>query len=164
MTTSVTGPDLRRFMRRWPGGVAVVTTAHEGRPAGCAVNSFISVSLRPPLVLVSLAERSRTLAAIGECRAFCVNVLARRQHRLAEHFATTPGDRFAGVPYRWEGGVPVLDGTVAAAVCTVERIISAADHALVLGAPRWCAQDESAEPVVFFQGAYYVLPDHPGAA
>jgi flavin reductase (DIM6/NTAB) family NADH-FMN oxidoreductase RutF len=159
--SAVTGPDLRRFMRRWPGGIAVVTSSagRSGRePTGCTVSAFISVSLCPPLVLASLADSSRTLAAIAERRIFCVNVLAESQRGLAEQFAGVPADRFTGVSYRWEHDVPVLEGTVATAVCCVDKIVAAADHALVLGAPQWCRQDEGADPVVFFGGAYYALP------
>jgi 3-hydroxy-9,10-secoandrosta-1,3,5(10)-triene-9,17-dione monooxygenase reductase component len=164
LSQTVEGPALRRFMRRWPGGIAVVTTVADryGRQAvGCTVSAFISVSLRPPLVLVSLAEHSSTLAAVAERQIFCVNVLAESQRELAEQFATASVDRFAGVAYGWEQGVPVLEGTVAAAVCRVDRIVAAADHALVLGVPQWCRQDENADPVVYFEGAYYTLPPHP---
>ncbi|HEX6467731.1 MAG TPA: flavin reductase family protein [Streptosporangiaceae bacterium] len=160
------GPALRRLMRRWPAGVAVVTTAHgeDGRetdPAGCTVSAFLSVSLRPPLVLVSLSEHSRTLRAVVERGVFCVNILAEEQRDLAGTFAGPAGDRFRGVDYHWRSGVPVLGGTVAATVCSVERVIPAADHSLVLGSPLWCRQDESADPVVLLDGAYYTLPARP---
>ena len=156
----VAGSALRRFMRRWPGGIAIVTTAAGAggtKPTGCTVSAFISVSLCPPLVLISLAGRSRTLSAVAERQAFCVNVLAESQRELAVRFAEPSPDRFADVAFRWEHGVPVLDGTVAAAICDVRRTVAAGDHALVLGAPRWCRQDEEADPMVFFGGAYYTL-------
>jgi 3-hydroxy-9,10-secoandrosta-1,3,5(10)-triene-9,17-dione monooxygenase reductase component len=168
--TTVASPDLRRLMRRWPAGVAVVTsTQWQGRdqaeaarvPSGCTVNTFISVSLRPPLILVSLSGHSRTLAAIVDYRAFGVNVLAEQQFRLADHFASAAGDRFAGVPYQWEAGVPVLDGTAAAVGCTVEQIMAGGDHALVLGSPWWCRQDDDAHPIVSYDGSYRLLAGSP---
>lgn len=160
IATTATGPALRRFMRRWPGGVAVVTSAvgaEMAEPVGCTVSAFISVSLCPPLVLVSLAEGSRTLAAIEQQGRFGVNVLAAAQDALATRFAAPTGDRFADVPYHWEHGVPVLEDTAAGAVCVVDRIVAAADHALVLGALRHCRQDDTTRPVVFFAGSYYAL-------
>lgn len=153
----VTEQALRHFMRSWPVGVAIVTGALDGRPAGCTVNSFISVSLRPPLVLVSLAHSSRTLATIAATRAFGVNVLTRHQRELAERFATGTGDRFASVHYRWEHGIPVLEGTSAAAVCGVDRIIDVADHALLLGRPQWCFAVNGGDPLVFTGQAYWTL-------
>lgn len=152
----VTEQALRHFMRSWPGGVAIVTGALDGRPAGCTVNSFISVSLRPPLVLVSLAHSSRTLATIAATRAFGVNVLTRHQRELAERFATGTGDRFASVHYRWEYGIPVLEGS-SAAVCGVDHIIDVADHALLLGRPEWCFTASGGDPLVFAGQAYWTL-------
>jgi flavin reductase (DIM6/NTAB) family NADH-FMN oxidoreductase RutF len=154
---TATGPALREFMRRWPGGIAVVTgAAAEADPVGCTVNAFISVSLRPPTLLVSLAKGSRTLAAIARHGRFCVNVLAAGQRGLVARFSG-PGDRFAGVAFHWEHEVPVLDGVAAAAVCAVTRIVPAADHAMVLGTPRWSRQNEASYPIVYFAGAYYTL-------
>ena len=153
----VTGQDLRQFMRSWPGGVAIVTGALEGRPAGCTINSFISVSLRPPSLLISLAHSSRTLATVVAAGAFGVNVLTRHQRDLAEQFATGAGDKFASVSYRLEQGIPVLEGASATAICGVERIIDVADHALLLGWPRWCSAGGADEPLVFARQSYWTL-------
>jgi 3-hydroxy-9,10-secoandrosta-1,3,5(10)-triene-9,17-dione monooxygenase reductase component len=155
--TAITGPALRQFMRSWPGGVAVVTSALDGRTAGCTVNSFISVSLRPPLLLVSLARSSRTLATIIATGVFGVNVLAGHQRELAEQFATGAGDKFATIPYRWECGTPLLAETSAAAICGVERVIDAADHALLLGQPFWCSSVDGVDPLIFAGHSYWTL-------
>jgi len=154
----VTGPALRRFMRRWATGVAVVTATDEGRPTGCTANSFTSVSLTPPLVLVSLAEQSRTLGSITRHGAFGVSLLGRRQRDLADRFATAPtGERFAGVDHTLVDGTPVLTGAMAAMVCQVEHAIPAADHVLVLGRPTWCDCDGSPDPIVHFGSHYQSL-------
>jgi 3-hydroxy-9,10-secoandrosta-1,3,5(10)-triene-9,17-dione monooxygenase reductase component len=155
---AVTGPTFRHFMCSWATGVAVVTSSLGQRPVGCTVNAFTSVSLHPPLGLVSLSERSRTLAAISACDAFGLNLLAWRQCHLARQFATATDDRFAGVPFRLEHGVPVIEGAMAAAVFTLERVIVAADHVLVLGRPRWCDCDDRPDPMIFFNGRYQALP------
>jgi flavin reductase (DIM6/NTAB) family NADH-FMN oxidoreductase RutF len=168
----VAGPDFRQFMRSWAGGVAIVTAAQaDGTAAGCTVNAFMSVSLSPPLALVSLSQQSRTLIAIAGQGSFGINVLPQRQWQLAarfasmpgDRFASMPGDRFAGVPYRLQHGVPVLDAAMAAAVCTLEEIIPAADHVLLLGRPCWCHSDGSDDPAVFFDSAYRALERMPAA-
>jgi 3-hydroxy-9,10-secoandrosta-1,3,5(10)-triene-9,17-dione monooxygenase reductase component len=148
---------LRHFMRSWPGGVAVVTTAYGGTPAGCTVNAFISVSLRPPLVLVSLGDQSRTLATLVARGAFAVSVLTGRQRHLAERFASAVDDRFAGVDIVWRQGVPALAGAAAIAVCEVHQVIAAADHALVLGRPKLCERDADGDPLIFAGGVYHTL-------
>jgi flavin reductase (DIM6/NTAB) family NADH-FMN oxidoreductase RutF len=159
---TVTGPALRRFMRRWATGVAVVTTTAQDRPTGCTANSFTSVSLTPPLVLVSLAQQSRTLASIMRHGAFGVCLLGRRQRGLADRFASAPPeDRFTGVAHRTVDGVPVLTDAMAAMACRVEHTIAAADHVLVLGRPTWCDCDGSPDPIVHFGSHYQSLAGPP---
>ncbi|MDI5942582.1 MULTISPECIES: flavin reductase family protein [Micromonospora] len=153
--TPVGGPELREFMRSWATGVAVVTSRAAGHPVGCTVNAFTSVSLHPPLLLVSLARTSRTLAAITAEGGFAVNLLGRRQRALADRFATgAVEDRFAGVAHRALDGMPLLDGAMAAAVCAVTQLIAVADHVLVLGSPYWCEATDDADPAVFLGGRY----------
>lgn len=151
---AVSGTAWRRFMRNWPGGVAVVTAALDGRPAGCTINSFMSVSLRPPLLLISLACTSRTLSAITATNRFGINVLAGHQWGLAEQFATGADDKFATVRYCWQSGIPVLEDTSATAVCIIERAIDVADHVLVLGYPQSCWSVDGVHPLIFAGHAY----------
>jgi 3-hydroxy-9,10-secoandrosta-1,3,5(10)-triene-9,17-dione monooxygenase reductase component len=153
----VTGSAFRRFMRNWATGIAIVTSSLGAEPVGCTVNAFTSVSLSPPLLLISLYGRSRTLAAIMARGAFGVNVLGYRQRDLVERFATGTGDRFAGLPHCWEFDVPLIEGAEASAVCAVERIIDAADHVLVLGRPRRYELSGRGEPLIFFDGGYRSL-------
>jgi 3-hydroxy-9,10-secoandrosta-1,3,5(10)-triene-9,17-dione monooxygenase reductase component len=152
--TDVTGPAFRDFMRGWPGAVAIVTTTGPDGPAGCTVTAFMSVSLDPPLALVSLGERSRTLAAIAAQGAFGVNLLPWRERHLASRFALRSGGRYTAVPYRLQHGIPVLTAALAAVVCTLDQVIPAGDHMLLLGRPRWCHSDGSNEPAIFYAGSY----------
>lgn len=158
---AVTGIEFRAFMRNWATGVAVVTSSLGERPVGCTVNSLTSVSLRPPLLLVCLAEHSRTLAAIQALGSFGINVLGGGQQRLAERFATA-GNRFEGVPHRLDHGVPMIPGAMAAAVCELDRAIAVTDHVMVFGRPRRC--DDGGErhaPLAFFGGQYLNLKHDP---
>jgi flavin reductase (DIM6/NTAB) family NADH-FMN oxidoreductase RutF len=124
---------------------------------------MLSVSLDPPLILISLSARSRTLAAITAQGAFGINVLAAREQQLAERFARSGGDRFAGVRYRFERGVPLLDSAIATAVCRLEQTVAAADHILLLGRPQWCVQDGGPDPLIFLGGAYQTLVPGPAS-
>lgn len=154
---ALTGEDLRAFMRTWPTGIAVVTSTAGTNPVGCTVNSFTSVSLHPPLLMISLAQRSSTLAAIRQRESFAVNVLGYAHRRLATRFATPGDDRFAGVPWSERLGVPLLDAATAAAVCEVRQIVEVADHVLVIGSPCWCAHRGEGDPLVFFDSAHHRL-------
>ena len=162
----VAATEFRHVMRGWATGVAVVTSALGDQPSGCTVNTFVSVSLAPPLLLVSLAHDGNTLATIRTRGRFAVNVLAWRQRQLATRFAHTKhtkhnqhnqhdsDDRFRDVPYRFAHGVPVIGDVTAAMVCALTELVPVADHVLVLGQPLWCERKGPADPVLFLDGRY----------
>ena len=129
------GPSLSACLglyRRLAAGVSVVTALGDDGPTAMTASSVTSVSLRPPLLLVSLAEQSRTLAAIRSRRSFGVSLLRDDQRDLAERFASA--DRGA-----WEGtgrrvlGVPTLPDVLASSVCLLEDLHDYGDHTLVIG-------------------------------
>jgi flavin reductase (DIM6/NTAB) family NADH-FMN oxidoreductase RutF len=123
----------RRLYRKLAAGVSVVATAGADGPVGATVSAVTSVSLRPPLLLVSLALDSRTLAAIEDTRGFSVALLRADQRAVAEGFALPGGPRFAGVPYREVCGVPVLADCLGWSVCRVVDVREYGDHRLVIG-------------------------------
>ncbi len=116
-------------------GVTVVTTlAEDGTPIGFTANSFSSVSLDPPLLLVSVSNRSASLEHFTGGRGFAVNILSEGQKALSNTFARPSEDRFDGIdwaagPY----GAPVLAGASAWFDCSLERAIEAGDHTILLG-------------------------------
>ncbi|HEX7305590.1 flavin reductase family protein [Lentzea sp.] len=151
---ALTGADFLAFMRAWPTGIAVVTGTADHAPVGCTVNAFTSISLRPPLLMVSLARHSGTLAAIRRHGSFGVNVLGFAHRLLAARFAAPGGDRFADVPWSPRLGIPVLDAAMAAAVCEVRQVVEVADHVLVFGSPCWSGHRDEDDPLVFFGSAH----------
>jgi len=146
--------EFRRFMRGWATGVAVVTSALAERPSGCTVNAFISVSMDPPLLLVSLSSNSHTLATVKASSGFAVNLLCWPQQQLATQFTRAQEHRFDGVDYRLQDGMPVLAGVMAATVCALVQTVPVADHVLVIGQPRWCERTGSTDPVLFLDSRY----------
>jgi len=154
----VTAADFRQLMACWSTGVAVVTGMAGDRPVGCTVNAVTSVSLQPPLLLVSLAAASRTLAAIRRQRRLGLNLLLARRSDLADRFSRgDPAQRFTGVEYHWAEGVPVLRDVVSSAVCEVERCVEVADHVLVVARPVWWLRSSRRSPLVSFDRAYWSL-------
>ncbi|WIM93594.1 flavin reductase family protein [Actinoplanes oblitus] len=125
--------NLRDALGKFPTGVAVVTTVHDGLAVGLTINSFTSVSLVPPLVLWCLRRDSRCHAAFATTPRFAVNVLAAGQRELAERFAG-PGDRFRGTASRpGPEGLPLLADVAAYLVCRTHRLIPAGDHVILIG-------------------------------
>ena len=156
-TSTVEARGLRDVLGRFPTGVAVVTTSHQGRFVGLTVNSFTSLSLTPPLVLWCLGRDSRCHPAFTAAEQFAVNVLAADQRHLAARFAG-PGDRFRDTAtHRDRSGLPLLAGSVAFLVCRTRQLVPAGDHVIVIGE----VGDHHAtrEPaLVFMDGRYSSSP------
>jgi 3-hydroxy-9,10-secoandrosta-1,3,5(10)-triene-9,17-dione monooxygenase reductase component len=159
LSTVLDPVEFKQFMACWSTGVAVVTSAAADRtPIGCTVNAITSVSVTPPLLLVSLAERSRTLAAIQARQRLGVNLLPARRADLARRFAGgDPPERFAGVEHDWAVGVPVLAEVVTSAVCVLRRCVNIADHVLVVAEPVWWKPVTQQAPLVSFDRGYWSL-------
>ncbi|WP_232838411.1 flavin reductase family protein [Streptomyces geranii] len=142
---------LRDCLGRFASGVTVVTTGDGSAVHGVTVSSFTSVSLSPPLVLVSLDRRSRGCGRLGECAAFGINVLAADQHGLALLFAGRADAPATGI--RWEGdpAAPRLAGAVAHFTCVPWAAYDGGDHVLHVGE---VVQFEAlgGEPLVFSSG------------
>ena len=154
-------PDrYRRLMTQWPTAVSVVTAQADDAPVGCTVNALMSLSIEPPLLIVSLAAGSGTLDAIVRSGSFAVNLLCWEQRELCDRFAYKPREeRFQGVNFRLTHGVPVLTQSTASVICVVTRTLACADHVLVLGAPRWQSVDAGSPPLVLHDRTYRRLAD-----
>ncbi|HEX2118052.1 MAG TPA: flavin reductase family protein [Acidimicrobiales bacterium] len=142
-------------MGHFATGVTVVTCLAGDTPMGLAVNSFTSVSLRPPLVAFCVARTSATWPNLRAVGAFCVNILAEDQEALSRAFATHGLDRFHGVGWRAApSGAPVLSGVLAWIDCTIEAEHEAGDHLIVVGRVRELALAHEGRPLVFYRGGY----------
>lgn len=146
---------LRTAFGAFMTGVTVVTTRGAGgEPLGFTANSFTSVSLDPPLVLVCLANTSRNHDAFTAAGGFAVNVLAETQKDLSNTFAKPSENRFAGVGWRiGPAGSPVLDGVSAWFDCAMHRVVPAGDHAILIGAVR-AFHTDPAPGLGYARGAY----------
>lgn len=139
-------------MGQFASGVTVVTVNHsENGPHGATVNSFTSVSLDPPLVLVSLDRRSK-LCRMLEDRPFVINMLGASQREVALHFAGRPQE---DVPIQWEDGVggPRLAGSLAYISCSPWRRYDGGDHILFVGQVE-NFEFRGGDPLVFFRGQF----------
>jgi flavin reductase (DIM6/NTAB) family NADH-FMN oxidoreductase RutF len=139
MTDSPASPIDPRALRAAFGafltGVTVVTTTDaDGAPIGFTANSFTSVSLDPPLLLVCLAKRSLNYATLTKAPGFAVNILAEDQETISNTFARPSEDRFATVAWKaGPHGSPVLDGASAWFDCATHETLDAGDHAILIG-------------------------------
>jgi flavin reductase (DIM6/NTAB) family NADH-FMN oxidoreductase RutF len=124
---------LREVMAGVATPVSVVTTLAGGRPHGTTVSAFTSLSMSPPMVLVSLDRRSGLLARLAQGSPFGVNVLGQGQADLALRFARSGPDGFDDVAWRAEAGAARLLGSPGWLACRVARLVDGGDHVIVLG-------------------------------
>ncbi|MGW2842050.1 flavin reductase family protein [Streptomyces sp. NPDC001493] len=127
--------DFRAAMARFASGVVVVTTLDtDGKPRGFTASSFCSVSLRPPLVLVCLANSAESFAAFNSCGPFAVSVLGSEHGSLAQRFATRGADKFTpGGLSPTPRGLPAVDGALVELDCEVHARHQAGDHMILVG-------------------------------
>lgn len=157
----MTGPDpqdLRQAFGRFMTGVTVVTTCDEaGRPLGFTANSFTSVSLDPPLLLVCPGRFLSSFDAFATCTGFAVNILAEGQETISNTFASFKGDRFAQVAHRRDGhGNPLIDDAIAQFSCATHQVVEAGDHCLLLGRVTAFGQHEG-RGLGYADGRYFSL-------
>jgi flavin reductase (DIM6/NTAB) family NADH-FMN oxidoreductase RutF len=114
--------------------VSVVTSMDDGLPVGTTVSAFASLSMSPPMVLVSLDRGSDLLSVVRQAGRFGVNVLGSTQSALALAFARKGGTgKFAGVRWEPDHGLPRLPGTPAWLACEVAALVDGGDHVVALG-------------------------------
>jgi 3-hydroxy-9,10-secoandrosta-1,3,5(10)-triene-9,17-dione monooxygenase reductase component len=151
-------PDARSFrdaLGRFATGVAFITAAPNGEPAGLIVNSLASVSLEPPLVSFCPSRSSLTWSRMRRAGRFGVNVLGRQHERFARRATPAGADRFAGLD--WEpgrGGAPLLTDALATLDCEIVAEHPAGDHWIVMGRVDDVRIPPINEPLVFFAGAF----------
>lgn len=125
---------FREVMAGVASPVTVVTSIVDEVPHGTTVSAFASLSMRPPMVLVSLDRGSQLLAVVRQTQRFGVNVLGAKQSAAALAFARKGGpDKFHGVPWEVQHQLPRLAGAPGWLACDVSALVEGGDHVLVLG-------------------------------
>ncbi|RKU01275.1 flavin reductase [Burkholderia sp. Nafp2/4-1b] len=148
-------PGFRRALGAFVTGVTVVTTIQpDGSPRGFTANSFTSVSLDPPLILVCIAKTASSHAVFSATRRFAVSVLADNQADVSGVFASKAQDKFAQVPWRTRTtGAPVIQDAAASFDCVTHDVVDAGDHIILIGRVVDFEQT-SASPLGYCRGAY----------
>jgi len=150
-----TASAFKHAMRHVPTGVTIVTSLRDGEPRGLTLNSFASVAVEPPALLVCVNREARSYLYISSSRIFCVNVLAAEQRHLAERFAGKVRERqFDEVAYTVDvTGAPVLDAAIAHFDCEVMEEHHVGSHSIFIGAVVGCTA-RSGTPLGYFNGGY----------
>ena len=154
-----TGSDprtLRDALGCFATGVTVVTCLDgKGSPVGLTANSFTSVSLDPPLLLVCVARRAASALALTRASHFAVNVLQTHQQPASIRFAAKDQDRFGATPWSpGEYGPPVLRDSLSVFECAAHAVHEGGDHHIVVGEVLRASFDSTLDPLLYFRGRY----------
>ena len=151
------GDDPRIALRRCAGmfatGVTVITTLKRGLVHGMTANAFMSVSLEPPLVLISVDRRTKMCSLLHEGNRYGVSVLRESQAALSDRFAGRPGADGPEPRFEVVHDTPLVDGALAHFVARVARSYWGGDHSLFLGRVEYARYGEGT-PLLFHGGRY----------
>ena len=154
----MTGTDpraLRNAFGCFPTGVTIITTRQDdGTPRGFTANSFTSVSLDPPLLLVSIAKSAASLPVFEAAGHFAVNILGDSQRAVSALFASRSPEKFTQA--EWRPGAhdaPLIEGCLAWFECARHQVVEAGDHVVIIGQVVDFAAGDG-NPLGFLRGAY----------
>jgi flavin reductase (DIM6/NTAB) family NADH-FMN oxidoreductase RutF len=147
---------LRDALGCFATGVTVVTCLDDAdSPAGLTVNSFTSVSLDPPLLLVCIAKYAASATPLIEAPHFAINVLQTGQQPASIRFSTRDEDRFGATPWACgEAGAPILEDSLGVFECERFAVYDGGDHHILVGQVIKASFDASVDPLLYFRGRY----------
>ena len=151
---------LREAFGSFTTGVTIVTTLQsDGIPRGFTANSFSSVSLDPPLLLVCLSKTALSYNIFTNSKYFAINVLSQKQKHISALFSTQSKEKFNST--NWEYGyneMPLLTESLSTFVCSKEKLVDAGDHSILIGRIDDFSMNEG-KPLLYYKGQY-VSPKH----
>lgn len=143
---------FRNVMGSFATGITVVTMEEAGERYGITVNAFMSVSLEPALVAVSIDKRANAHATLLDTERFAISVLHAGQEDVSNHFAGRPGP-VLGELYTEFAGFPVIRGALANIVCRTYDVMEGGDHSIFLGEVEALRSSEGM-PLLYYLGQY----------
>jgi flavin reductase (DIM6/NTAB) family NADH-FMN oxidoreductase RutF len=147
---------FRRTLGMFATGVTVITTTSQDQVHGMTANAFMSVSLRPPLVLISVDNRARMHALLNEGKRIGISVLSEEQEALSDRFAGRPGGTGPEPSFEVVRETPLVEGALAHLVAHVQRSYWGGDHSLFLARVEY-ARYGGGKPLLFHGGHYEAL-------
>lgn len=150
--------DMREFrntLGRFATGITIVTTVEEGNVHGMTANAFMSVSLEPPLVLVSIDHKTKMHQILPKTKMYGISILREDQEMVSQHFAGRPLERAPN--FFWKENLPFIESSIAQLACEIVDQHPAGDHTLYIGKVKWLSYEKEGTPLTFFAGKYCKL-------
>ena len=154
---SIDKREFRNCMGCFATGITIITTEMEGQVHGMTANGFMSVSLEPPLVLVSLGKNTKIHQLLAQSMRYGVSILDESQQNLSNHFAGQP-DESLDIPFIKQEGMSLIDGASAHLVAKVVDIHDAGDHSLYIAEVTYFNYGDG-QPLLYYRGGYKKLAE-----
>ncbi|WBG66835.1 flavin reductase family protein [Pseudomonas citronellolis] len=154
-TAALDAKRFRRVMGKFATGVTVITYQHEGQPAGMTANAFMSLSVDPPMVLVSIRKESRFAGSVKPGDGFGIAFLREEHEALSRHFGGRP-DAACQVAFGEHRGTPLLQGALVQLAVRANAVYPGGDH-LIYTADVEAIEESDGRPLLFFSGTYKQL-------
>ena len=157
---SITAEELRQVMRQWTTGIVIVSSEYQGTYLGMTVNSFTSVSVKPPIVIVSLANQTRTCELVKKSHILGLTILSSTQRVISDRFAgkiSEHEDRFAGLEtFSLDSLCPLISGGLAWMDCAIINEVKLETSTIFI-AEVLAAKIGSGDPLLHHNQDYYLL-------
>lgn len=149
----INGKDLREACGSFATGVTVISTKHKNHEHGMTANAFMSISLDPALIAISISKNAKMLDLIKKAGRFAVSILPEGQTTTAMHFAGKPNDEITK-PFIEIDGLPVIDGAMTYFTTNTYKKVDAGDHVIFIGEVKEMNTDPSKSPLIFHNGKF----------
>ena len=144
----------RQVMGRFATGVTLLTTRFDEGVLGMTANAVMSLSLEPPLIVVSVDKKNSMHECLIQGKCFALNMLRADQEEISRRFAISGPKDFAGLALTAaETGAPILVDAIAFVDCELVEILSGGDHDMFVGEPV-AGEVRDGEPLIFYGGEY----------
>lgn len=152
----VRSKEFKEAVGKFPTGVAIISTVDNGDLWGFTANSFVSVSLSPPLVSFCLDKESGSFAAFSRAEYFAVSILAGNQADIAKHFAHKSSNKFVNIDYKIVdfSGVPLITGAICFIECQKYNQFECGDHFIFIGKVMKTKVNSKKSPLLYFAKSY----------
>lgn len=162
---SITADELKQVMRNWTTGVAIISSEYQGIYHGMTINSFTSISIQPPVVVVTLDNKTRTSQLVKKSRGFGITILSADQREISERFAGKVDEyenRFAGLATFFLSSLcPFISGGLAWLDCVVMNEYNLENSTLFI-AEVLIANAGGGDPLIYHNRDYYQLGEKNG--
>lgn len=147
--------DFRDAMGKFTTGITIVTAEYDNEVIGMTVNAFMSVSLEPRLIAISIDEGASMYDKLQEVSKFGVNILSNKQQEVSMYFARQI-ETFPEIKYISQDEVPVIKDSLATLSCHIQEKIKAGDHMIFIAEVTAITQQEG-KPVLYMNGDYHLI-------